>query len=426
MRKNTRIVVIGLVVLLLGAGVVSGLTVSKDLNTQPKAVSAGRDWSDDFDSYETGSALHGQGGWAGWDNNAAATGYITDVQARSSPNSLEGNWFTGVASDMVQQYSGYNTGVWVYTAWLYVPSAMTGTQFFILMNTYTPGGSHVSPDWSLQVEFNAASGYIRDFNNAGATLPLITNAWAQIRVEIDFDADVQTVFYDNTQFIQKSWKNGVSQGGAQNLACVDLYAGDTASTSVYWDDLSLTPPIPPLTCDAGGPYVGVTGQEIQFTGSADGGTPPYTWAWSFGDGGSSTLQNPTHAYLLPGLYEVTLTVTDAAQVTASDETTANITKASEPIIVIGAITGGKGISAVVSNEGDASASMVPWSISLTGGIILKGRTNSGSILQLGIGENHTITSSILGFGRVTITVTAGDAEKQATGFIFLFFALKVK
>jgi gliding motility-associated-like protein len=35
-----------------------------------------------------------------------------------------------------------------------------------------------------------------------------------------------------------------------------------------------------------------------------------TWAWQFGDGGTSNLQNPSHTYLMSGLYTVTLTVTN--------------------------------------------------------------------------------------------------------------------
>ncbi|MDO9540077.1 MAG: PKD domain-containing protein [Methanocalculus sp.] len=35
---------------------------------------------------------------------------------------------------------------------------------------------------------------------------------------------------------------------------------------------------------------------------------PTHWLWSFGDGGSSTLQHPTHTYTTSGTYEVTLTV----------------------------------------------------------------------------------------------------------------------
>jgi hypothetical protein len=425
-KKSTILLVVGLVILLLGAGVVSGINTNQGLNTPLRPIAAGRDWSENFDSYEAGSQLHGQGGWYAWDNNSAATGYVSDAQARSLPNSLEGKWFTTVASDMVHQFFGYDTGTWVFSVWLYVPSSMTGRQFCILMNKYIEG-SHVNQDWSLQVEFSAEGGYIRDYDNNPATLPLVTDQWMELKAVIDLEADVDTVYYGGTQFIQKSWKDGVSPGGQKNIACVDLFAGDVSgTTSCYWDDVSLLPPIPPLTCDADGPYTGMTGQAIQFTGSADGGIPPYTWAWSFGDGGTAAVQNPTHVYATPGVYDVTLTVTDSMQTVASDETTANITKAPEPLIQIGNITGGKGVSVKIKNIGEANATMVPWSINITKGILLKGRLQSGTILQLGIGEERTIASKVFGFGRVTITVTAGDKQKQATAFVFLIFVLGVK
>ncbi|MCB2230186.1 S8 family serine peptidase [bacterium] len=38
---------------------------------------------------------------------------------------------------------------------------------------------------------------------------------------------------------------------------------------------------------------------------------PTTWDWDFGDGGFSSDQNPQHTYTAPGLYTVTLEVTDA-------------------------------------------------------------------------------------------------------------------
>lgn len=48
----------------------------------------------------------------------------------------------------------------------------------------------------------------------------------------------------------------------------------------------------------------------------DTSTPPsgatiVGWAWNFGDGGTSTLQNPSHTYAGVGTYSVTLTVTDS-------------------------------------------------------------------------------------------------------------------
>jgi len=39
---------------------------------------------------------------------------------------------------------------------------------------------------------------------------------------------------------------------------------------------------------------------------------PISWAWDFGDGGTSTLQNPSHTYTVPGLYDVQLIVTNCA------------------------------------------------------------------------------------------------------------------
>lgn len=81
---------------------------------------------------------------------------------------------------------------------------------------------------------------------------------------------------------------------------------------------------PPPTCidctgtnaapfaDPGGPYAGVAGQPIQFNGSnsydPDGFVNSYSW--NFGDGTTSTLMNPTHAYASAGSYTVSLRVRD--------------------------------------------------------------------------------------------------------------------
>ena len=50
--------------------------------------------------------------------------------------------------------------------------------------------------------------------------------------------------------------------------------------------------------------------SVTFTDLSTG--TPTSWAWDFGDGTTSTLQNPTHTYTTAGSYNVALTVNGSA------------------------------------------------------------------------------------------------------------------
>lgn len=52
-----------------------------------------------------------------------------------------------------------------------------------------------------------------------------------------------------------------------------------------------------------------TGEEISFTDQST--NDPSSWNWDFGDGGSSSEQNPSHSYDTQGTYTVSLTVTSS-------------------------------------------------------------------------------------------------------------------
>jgi len=91
------------------------------------------------------------------------------------------------------------------------------------------------------------------------------------------------------------------------------------------------------------------------------------------------------------------------------------------------INGGFRISANIINNGTATASDINWSIDLEGGLILAGEHTEGVIDELAPEATKTIRQSTLyGIGMTTITVTAGDATKQATGFILGPFVLGVE
>ncbi|MBI1228398.1 MAG: PKD domain-containing protein [Bacteroidetes bacterium] len=57
----------------------------------------------------------------------------------------------------------------------------------------------------------------------------------------------------------------------------------------------------------------VNGNTVTFTSSVTNpaGSGPIMYSWDFGDGGTSTLANPTHTYAAGGSYGVTLTVTNS-------------------------------------------------------------------------------------------------------------------
>lgn len=72
-------------------------------------------------------------------------------------------------------------------------------------------------------------------------------------------------------------------------------------------------------------YSALKGEDINFNATIYGGTPPYEYTWSFGDGSDLEFsQNVSHTYLEAGEYEVSLTVIDSKGYRETKITTAII------------------------------------------------------------------------------------------------------
>ncbi len=69
----------------------------------------------------------------------------------------------------------------------------------------------------------------------------------------------------------------------------------------------------------------VVGQPIQFSDTSGGGAAPLSYEWDFGDSGTSAAQDPSHAYLSTGTYNVVLQVTDSAGNSDTETRTGYIT-----------------------------------------------------------------------------------------------------
>jgi len=385
-------------------------------------------WEDNFDSYTTGQFLDGgsdDGGWKGWGNNPAAGATVTDIQYRSAPHSVDING----ASNLVREYHGYTTGVWTFKTWQYVPNEYAGISYFSLLSSYDDAGE--INIWNVQLWFDNDQGLVgSDFD--GNTMPLIKGKWNKIVCIIDLDSDWLQIYYNGTLLVEHAWTDTVqgTGGGLLNIAAVDLFANN--ASSIYYDGMSLLPPGPYLLCDAGGPYTGEINKDILFTGFAVGGIEPYIWAWDFGDGATASIQNPTHAYIIPDIYTVTLTVTDAELETVTDTTTATII-ASQPVLEIGSIIGGLGIKSSVKNTGERAAINVTWTITLDGKLVFVGKSSTGTIVTIAAGEEEAIKTGFnFGFGKINIVITAKaentleEVSAKKTAFLLGPFVVGIK
>ncbi len=94
------------------------------------------------------------------------------------------------------------------------------------------------------------------------------------------------------------------------ICMIVLLAGLPAAVSAA--DLAVSGsilPAAPVIDFTGSPTSGAKPLTVAFTATNTGGTVD-TWAWDFGDGGTSADQNPSHQYTTAGTFTVTLTATN--------------------------------------------------------------------------------------------------------------------
>ena len=112
-----------------------------------------------------------------------------------------------------------------------------------------------------------------------------------------------------------------------SLAVTGPGGSDTLTRTNYID---VAEPAP-VADFIGSPTSGTSPLTVGFTDASTGAVSSY--AWTFGDGGTSTLQNPSHVYSAVGVYSVSLTVTGVGGSDALTRT--NYIDVTEPAPVAG-------------------------------------------------------------------------------------------
>ncbi|HKO42296.1 MAG TPA: PKD domain-containing protein [Pyrinomonadaceae bacterium] len=136
-----------------------------------------------------------------------------------------------------------------------------------------------------------------------------------------------------------------------------------------------------------------------FDRSGDSDSQVVSWHWDFGDGSSSTEQNPTHAYAEPGSYSVSLTVTDD---------TGLINTKSTVYRVNASLQGHFTSSSLIAHEGGAPVRFTD---------VTRGMLQPNALRQYVLGDGGTISQN--GFpalynyadsGEFNVKLKIGDAQ----------------
>src|SRR5207302_3777888 len=110
-----------------------------------------------------------------------------------------------------------------------------------------------------------------------------------------------------------------------------------------------------------------TNQQVTFTGSASGGTAPYTFSWAFGDGSTGTGSTVSHSYGTAGTFTVTLTVKDSGspQQTATSQQSITVVNPPPPALTASFTfsPANPNVGQTVSFTGSASGGTPPYSYS---------------------------------------------------------------
>jgi PKD repeat protein len=151
------------------------------------------------------------------------------------------------------------------------------------------------------------------------------------------------------------------------------------------------------------PTGGYVPLPVQFTGSASGGSPPYSYSWDFKDGSLSNQQNPSHTYSNAGTYAAKLTATDSQGTTATSSVTITAQLRSNLVVSItpgsATIKQGGSVPFTASTSGGTGGYTYLWHWQQQGSTTNQGSQSTGSSNQ------YTFTSSNTGTYNVWVVVT---------------------
>jgi len=117
------------------------------------------------------------------------------------------------------------------------------------------------------------------------------------------------------------------------------------SASNMFEFLQSSPPPPPVSVSISWtPDQLVAGSQVNFSASATGGVPGYTYTWKFGDTSIASGATPHHTYSSPGSYSVEVTATDSKSASATKSASMIVKDVNAPVPPVFTIIGNQSAS----------------------------------------------------------------------------------
>jgi PKD repeat protein len=312
-------------------------------------------------------------------------------------------------------------------------NVVTGSDGKATLVYTAPPSPAVSPDDFLLVDI-VVTPFGTDFNNSSqrtASIRLVPQGMvippgdlaAAFTVNPTTPEENQTVLFDAStskgSIANYSWDFGDGRSGAgQTTSHAYSTAGTYVARLTISDSFGRTASsVLSITVGAGAqptadfvfsPTNPLPTQQVFFNASASrpaSGRTLTGYRWDFGDGQSGSGVQPSHAYALPGSYNVTLVVTDDAGRTAT--TTKGLTVLSDnPVAVITFVPSNPTAGSAIAFSGSSSTAV-------------SGRTITGYSWNFGDGTTGSgvATSKVYttpGTRNVTLTVTDNTGKSGST------------
>ena len=224
---------------------------------------------------------------------------INDLNSGSAPNFM---WLTPNNCDNMHGYTGgCSASIPFGDAYLsgLVPKILDSTTF-------------TTQRAALFVVFDEGNGYC-PLNNSSEDC--IFAVWAGRGVKNSFVTTNPYNHYSFTRTVETNWNfASLSTNDATATPMTEFFTYTPLSVSFTY-----TPANPESL------------QTVQFTSIVTGGTQPYNYAWSFGDGSTASGSTATHSYILPGTYTVTIIVKDGVGQSASASKTVTVSITPPPL-----------------------------------------------------------------------------------------------